>query len=140
MKDVHNGLGETSDAKAMASHRGINTTYDKVSSRFLWYSMRSDIIDFINRCDLCQKQGDLTMKIKTELQNVPVPTAVMKQIGIDQCNLPEVDGYYSLVVCSDYFSKWSEAEPIKREDSANDCSIYIRSHVSPWMLLRTDQR
>ena len=58
VKDVHNGLGETPHAKAMASHRGINTTHDKVSSRFLWYSMRSDIIDFINRCDLCQKQGD----------------------------------------------------------------------------------
>ena len=101
VKDVYNGIDETSHAKAMASHRGTNTTYDKVSSRFFWYSMRSDIIDFINRCDLCQKQGDLTMEIKNELQNVPVPTAVMKQIGIDLCNLPEVDGYCSLVVCID---------------------------------------
>ena len=55
------------------------------------------------------------MKIKNKLQNVPVPTVVMKQIGIDLCNLPEVDGYCSLVVCIDYFSKWSEAKPIKEK-------------------------
>ena len=28
-------------------------------------------------------------------------------------NLPEVDGYKHLVVCIDYFSKWSEAKPLK---------------------------
>ena len=34
VKDVYNGIDETSHVKAMSSHRGINTTYDKVSSRF----------------------------------------------------------------------------------------------------------
>jgi predicted GNAT superfamily acetyltransferase len=34
IKDVHEGLGESNESKAMASHRGINTTYDNVSSRF----------------------------------------------------------------------------------------------------------
>ena len=37
---------------------------------------------------------------------------VMKQIGVDLCSLPEVDGFRHLVVCIDYFSKWSEAKPI----------------------------
>ena len=50
---------------------------------------------------------------KTELHVIPVPTAVMNQIGVDICNLPEVDGYCCLVVCTDYFSKWSDANPLK---------------------------
>ena len=37
----------------------------------------------------------------------------MRQIGIDICNLPEVDGYRHLIVCIDYFSKWSEAKATK---------------------------
>ena len=37
----------------------------------------------------------------------------MKQIGIDLCNLPEVDGFKRLIVCIDYFSKWSEAKAVK---------------------------
>ena len=41
----------------------------------------------------------------------------MKQIGVDLCSLPEVDGYNTLVVAIDYFSKWSEAKPLKSKDS-----------------------
>ena len=37
----------------------------------------------------------------------------MQQIGIDMCSLPEVDDFKHLVVSIDYFSKWSEAKPIK---------------------------
>ena len=48
-----------------------------------------------------------------EFQSVPVPPEVMKQIGIDICNLPEVDGFQHLVVCKDYFSKWSQAKAVK---------------------------
>ena len=46
-------------------------------------------------------------------RGIPVPADVMKQIGIDICNLPEVDGYRHLIVCIDYFSKWSEAKATK---------------------------
>ena len=61
----------------------------------------------------CQKQGSLTFKTKTELHIIPVPTAVMNQIGVDICNLTEVDEYCCLVVCIDYFSKWSDAKALK---------------------------
>ena len=37
----------------------------------------------------------------------------MKQIDIDLSTLPEVDGVKHLIVCIDYFSKWSEAKAVK---------------------------
>ena len=37
----------------------------------------------------------------------------MKQVGVDICNLPEVDGYLLVIVLIDYFPKWSEAKPTK---------------------------
>ena len=43
--------------------------------------------------------------LKQKLNSIPVPTDAMNQIGVDICNLPEVDG--SLVACIDYFN-WSE--------------------------------
>ena len=33
----------------------------------------------------------------------------MKQVGVDLCRLPEVDGCCYLIVCIDYFSKLAEA-------------------------------
>ena len=49
---------------------------------------------------------------KKELKNIAVPSEVMKQIGVDICCLPSVDEFEYLIVCIDYFSKWSEAKPI----------------------------
>ena len=37
----------------------------------------------------------------------------MKQVGVDLCNLPDVDGFKHLIVLIDYFSKWSDAKPVK---------------------------
>ena len=37
----------------------------------------------------------------------------MKQVGVDFCNLSEVDGYRHVIVLIDFFSKCSEAKPIK---------------------------
>ena len=56
-----------------------------------------------------KKQGDLKSP-KAELKSIPVTSSVMKQVGVDICNLPEVDGYCHVIVLNDYFSKWSEAK------------------------------
>ena len=37
----------------------------------------------------------------------------MQQVGVDLCNLPEVNGCKHLIVLIDYFSKWSEVKPVK---------------------------
>ena len=113
IRDIHGGIGDDSKSKAMASHRGRDTTYQKISERFFWHNMFDDVSNFVNRCELCHKQGKMEKSISPELQSVPVPPEVMKQIGIDICNLPEVDGFKHLVVCIDYFSKWSEVKPLK---------------------------
>ena len=43
---------------------------------------------------------------------------VMQQIGINICNLPKVGGFKHLVICMDYFSKWSEAKPTKDKSAS----------------------
>ena len=74
---------------------------------------------YVKRCEQCQKHGKMQNVTSPELQSVSVPTEAMKQIGVDICNLPEVDGYKHLVVCIDYFSKWSEAKPLKDKLAAS---------------------
>ena len=54
----------------------------------------------------CQKE------VKEELKNIALASEVMKQIGVDICCLPSVDEFEYLIVCIDYFSKWSEAKPM----------------------------
>ena len=107
IRDVHCGMGES-----LASHRGKNSTYQTIAARFFWYNISSDVRQFIRTCEQCQKQGDLKSP-KAELKPVPVPSEVMKQVGVDVCNLPNVDGYHHAIVLIDYFSKWSEIKATK---------------------------
>ena len=112
IKDVHEGLGEDSRAKAMASHRGRDTTYQKVSDRFYWHNMVKMVDEYVKACGECQRHGKSLKKFAPELQSVPVPSQAMSQVGVDICQLPPVDGFRYLVVLIDYFTKWSEAKPI----------------------------
>ena len=54
-------------------------------------------------------------------QGIPIPNGVMQQIGIDRCNLSEVDGFKHLFLCTDYFSRWSEAKAVI-EKSETTCT------------------
>ena len=110
---MHKEIGSDPKSKAMASHRGRESTYEKMSGRFYWHHMINDVREFIAKCDKCQRHKAMPKQISQRLQNVPVPSQVMAQIGVDICNLPEVDEFKHLIVCIDYFSKWSEAKPLK---------------------------
>ena len=111
--DVHEGIGDNSMTKALAAHRGRESTYQKISERFFWHGMTEDIKEYIKICKSCQQQGKIFKKINPELKCIPVPNEVMKQIGIDLYTLPEVDGFKHLIVCIDYFSIWPEAKAVK---------------------------
>ena len=108
----------------MASHLGKYSTYGKVSAPFFWYSIYNDVANFVKSCEVRQKQGNLPLKSKNELHSIPIPTAAMKQVGVDLCNLPEVDEYRHLVVCVDYFSKLSEEKPIEDKTAAVSQFLY----------------
>ena len=50
--------------------------------------------------------------MNSKLRSIPVPSNVIKQVDVDLCGIAGVDGYRYLIVCIEYFSKWSESEPI----------------------------
>ena len=60
--DVHKGIGDNSMAKALASHRGPESTYQKISERFFWHGMIEDIKKYIKICKSCQQQGKICKK------------------------------------------------------------------------------
>ena len=47
IRDVHSGTGKSKNSKAMTSHRGKNSTYEKIAQRFFWYNILNDISDFV---------------------------------------------------------------------------------------------
>ena len=48
----------------------------------------------------------------------------MKQTGVDLCSLPKISEFEHVVVCIDYFPKWSEAKPT-RDKSAPTVAQFL---------------
>ena len=51
IKDIHEGIGDDSKANAMASHRGRDTTYQKIAERFFWHNVFDDVSSFVKHCE-----------------------------------------------------------------------------------------
>ena len=73
-----------------------DTLYDKIVQNFFLHNIAADINEYVKSFEQCQKQGDLKSP-KVELKLIPVPSSVMKQVEVDICNLPKVDGYRHVI-------------------------------------------
>ena len=65
----------------MSSHRGRDSTQQKIAARFYWHNIKDDVKEYIKKCDQCQKHGNLK-KVSTKLHSIPVINDVMQQIGV----------------------------------------------------------
>ena len=72
----------------------------------------------------------MTKDHSQELERITVPNEVMRQIGVDICNLLEVDGFNHLVVCIDYLMKWSEAKPFKDNSASAVAHSCMKSCIA----------
>lgn len=75
--------------------------------------MKSDVDDYVKKCDPCQRNNTAFLKNAPTLHSIPVPNEAMKQIGVDITSLPEINGYRYVIVAIDYFTKWSEVKALK---------------------------
>ncbi|KAL5494076.1 hypothetical protein EMCRGX_G015347 [Ephydatia muelleri] len=79
------------DDKLGGGHFGRDKTLQKACSRFYWHDMTNDIKEHIRTCDTCQRTNKKLSKASAELHPIPVRF---------------------LVTCTDYFSKWPEAQAL----------------------------
>jgi len=93
------------------AHLGIDKTFEKIRDQYYWPQMFENIKDYIRSCDQCQKRG--RYRTPGPLHPIPVGEPFSK-IGIDIVGpLPITkQGNKYIIVATDYFTKWPEAEAI----------------------------
>lgn len=91
----------------IGGHAGIVKTLKRLSTNFIWDSMRKDITSFISTCLVCQQTKYSTQKPRGLLHPLPIPTNVWEDISLDFITgLPVSGGYSVLLVVVDKFSKY----------------------------------
>ena len=99
----------------------------KIVARFFWYGIYNKIADCIQKCDQCQRRKSFPPNVKNEMHSVPVSPYIIKQVHLDLCSLPKVNGYRHIMVCNGFFTKWSQTKPV-RDNAAFTVTTFLHSH------------
>uniref|UniRef100_A0A3P9KG95 Gypsy retrotransposon integrase-like protein 1 n=1 Tax=Oryzias latipes TaxID=8090 RepID=A0A3P9KG95_ORYLA len=98
-----------------AGHLGRHKTYLRVSSRFFWPSMYTDIQTYCATCPTCQKTAITHKSDRALLHPLPIISTPFRRIAMDIVGpLPKSSSghEYILVVC-DYATRFPEAFPLR---------------------------
>lgn len=142
-KEEAMGLFQEFHSSPIGGHTGVLKTRTAMCSRFYWYGMSVDIVNWVLACDQCQKMGKPLAAVQP-LQCIKV-SHVWELIGIDLTGpLPKTSsGFQYIMTATDYFSKWVEAFPLKSKSAAEVahqlCSIIYR-HGCPKRILSDQGR
>ena len=81
----------------------------KIFKRCYWHNIIEDVKPCIKTSEQCQKQGKLGKTNMPDLQSIPVPHC-FNVVWLRSCNVSKVEGFKHLILCINYFSKWSKTK------------------------------
>ena len=112
-EEIELALAETHEG-ICGQHLGSRALASKIlRAGFFWPTMKEDALNKVRKCDSCQRHAPVVSAPISELQSVIEPTPFAKW-GLDILGpFPQATGGRKfLIVATDYFTKWIEAEPL----------------------------
>ena len=106
--EIHEGIcGNHSGGRSLARK--------SLRQGYFWPTMLKDAMEFVKKCDKCQRFATVPRQPPEELTSIMSPWPFSKW-GIDILGpLPLSKGQCKFVVIAvDYFTKWAEAEPLAK--------------------------
>ena len=127
-------------ASLFGGHLGRNRTLARLAHRFYWSGMSDDVKEWLGQCTVCIKRKSPAVS-HHPLGNIPTGHRWdrMAMDILDMCD-PTPAGYRYILVIAGYFSKWTEAFPIKNKcaDTVADVLVekiiflFLPAHPQPF--------
>jgi hypothetical protein len=106
-------------SSAIGGHSGADATYQRIKRLFAWPGLKAQVSDFVRQCDICQHAKHSTTHPSGLLQPLPVPTGPWQDITMDFIEgLPLSEGYNSILVVVDRFTKFAHFLPLRHPFTA----------------------
>lgn len=114
-----------------AGHSGFYRTYRRLASNLFWKGMKEDVKQFVQACDICQRQKYSPTSPGGLLQPLPIPEQVWEDVSVDFITgLPRSRGYEAILVVVDRLTKYSNFVPLKHPYTAKGIAeIFVREVV-----------
>ena len=131
LEEVHGGI--------CGDHMGAKSLVQKIMrAGYFWPTMQKDAMDFVKRCDCCQRYGNIQQVPREKMTTISSPWP-FSQWGIDIMGpLPQGKRHMRfLLVVIDYFTKWVEAEALATITEAKVQNIVWKNIVYKFVIPRT---
>ncbi|KAI5609477.1 hypothetical protein C0J50_9479 [Silurus asotus] len=98
-----------------AGHLALQKTYARISSRFVWPALYTDVQKYCATCPTCQQTSAVRRRDRATLQPLPVISVPLQRIAMDIVGPLEKSstGYQYILVISDYATRYPEAFPLR---------------------------
>ena len=118
----------------LAGHFGPTRTETLLKRKFHWPNMHADIIDFVHKCPVCQREAIHRHKPYGKLESLPIPQKPWSQITMDFITgLPEViyNGRFvdSIFVVVDRYTKMCRFFPVSTSINAADLAELFHNEI-----------
>ncbi|CAN6455079.1 unnamed protein product [Victoria cruziana] len=117
-----------------AGHPGQERTLALLERGYYWPQMRDDVEAYVKTCLICQQDKGTNQKTAGLLEPLPIPERPWESLSMDFIvSLPKVDGYSSVLVVVDRFSKYATFIPASKECPAEKTAeLFVKHIVKYW--------
>ena len=109
---MHQLLKEFHDTR-MGGYSGVLCTFKRIAQKFYWSSMHLTIKEYVQSCEVCQKNKTDNLSLERLLQPLLIPCQVWDDITMDFIEgLPSSHGRNTILVIIDCLSKYAHFLPL----------------------------
>lgn len=110
--------------------QGVKATHHRVKQFFFWKGLKKDLENFVQQCQTCQQAKHELIPSPGLLQPLPIPKGAWQDISMDFIEgLPLFEGYDTILVVVDRFTKYSHFIPLKHPYTAQVVAKVVLDNV-----------
>ena len=122
MKECHDG--------ALAGHFGVAKTLELISRSYWWPQPWKLVKEFVKTCDTCARAKVVHHRPYGLLQPLPIPSRPWASISTDFItDLPEIEGFNSVLVVVDRFTKMAHFIPCSKAVSGMETADLLLTNI-----------
>nr|KYP34553.1 Retrovirus-related Pol polyprotein from transposon 297 family [Cajanus cajan] len=112
-------------------HSGFLRTYRRLAANLYWVGMKKHVQDYVQSCDVCQRQKYAALSPGGLLQPLDIPNQIWEDLSMDFITgLPKSRGFEAILVVVDRLSKYAHFLPLKHPYTAKGIAeVFAREIV-----------